>query len=180
MPLVVEKLGVEGTSSADRIVRSEIYRAYATGRISTRRFYDRVCEAAGLEIGYDEFNRIRGEIFSPVDGMEELVGEIASAGAVGLGLLSDTDEVHWRHLRRDYAVFRHFGKPALSFEIGRMKPDAECYRIAAESVGTEPHECLFVDDLERNVSGARAAGMEAVLFTGAADFREELAGRGLV
>ena len=177
MPRVVEKLGIEGGSTAERIVRSDIYSRYATGGISTREFYDEVREAEGLDLGYDEFNRIRGEIFSPVEGMGELVAEIARAGRVRLGLLSDTDEVHWGHLRRDHAVFAHFARPTLSFEIGRMKPDPECYCAAARNTGAPVGECFFVDDLERNVEGARAAGMAAVRFVGAGGvgkLREEL------
>ena len=131
--------------------------------------------AAGIELEYDDFNRIRGEIFSPVEGMHELVAEIASDGRAKLGLLSDTDEVHWGHLRRDYPVFDRFPRPTLSFEIGRMKPDPECYRIAAANAGASVEECLFIDDLERNVEGAKAAGMGAVRFQGVDRLREELA-----
>jgi len=177
MPLVVEKLGGEGSSTAEKIVRSDIYSRYATGVVSTREFYDEVREVAGLDLGYDEFNRVRGEIFSPVEGMSELVAEIARAGRVRLGLLSDTDEVHWGHLRRDHAVFAHFARPTLSFEIGLMKPDPGCYRAAARNTGAPLSECFFIDDLERNVEGARAAGMAAVRFVGAGgvgELREEL------
>ena len=174
MPLVVEKLAGKGNSTAEMIVRNDIYRRYATGSTSTREFYDEVREAAGLDLEYDEFNRVRGEIFSPIEGMSELVAEIARAGRVKLGLLSDTDEVHWGHLRRDHAVFEHFARPTLSFEIGLMKPDPECYRAAARNAGAPVAECFFVDDLERNVEGARAAGMAAARFAGVGKLREEL------
>jgi FMN phosphatase YigB (HAD superfamily) len=42
------------------------------------------------------------------------------------------------------------------------KPDPAIYAIAAERLGLEPAACVFIDDLDRNVEAARAAGMSAV------------------
>ena len=46
---------------------------------------------------------------------------------------------------------------------GMRKPDAEIFVRAAELLGLEPAECVFVDDLEQNAEGARAVGMEAIV-----------------
>ena len=45
-----------------------------------------------------------------------------------------------------------------------MKPNAGVYLAAAENVQTPPQHCLFIDDLQANVEGARAAGMQAIRF----------------
>jgi FMN phosphatase YigB (HAD superfamily) len=42
-----------------------------------------------------------------------------------------------------------------------------------------PHELVFVDDRKVNVDAARAVGMDAILFEGAAALERELAARGL-
>jgi HAD superfamily hydrolase (TIGR01509 family) len=47
--------------------------------------------------------------------------------------------------------------------IGASKPDVKAYRIAAAALGVEPRECLFFDDEQPCVDGARAAGMTAYL-----------------
>lgn len=42
------------------------------------------------------------------------------------------------------------------------KPSVEIYRLTAHRLGLEPKECVMVDDLQRNVAGAVAAGMVGV------------------
>ena len=45
-----------------------------------------------------------------------------------------------------------------------LKPDPRIYRLAAERLGIDAEECLFVDDQPGNVDGARAVGMPALWF----------------
>ena len=99
---------------------------------------------------------------------------------IPLGLLSDTDEIHWNYLVGTYPILNAFPKPTLSFEVRTTKPSPEIYITAAKNVGTEPHDCLFIDDLEKNVSGARLVGMDSIHFRGMKELREELALRGLL
>ena len=44
-----------------------------------------------------------------------------------------------------------------------MKPDPSIYLLLCDRYGLEPSSCLFVDDNEDNVIGARAAGLAAYL-----------------
>jgi epoxide hydrolase-like predicted phosphatase len=46
--------------------------------------------------------------------------------------------------------------------VGLRKPDPEIYLLACERLGVDPEESVFLDDMEINVSGARAIGMEAI------------------
>jgi putative hydrolase of the HAD superfamily len=52
-----------------------------------------------------------------------------------------------------------------SHEVGALKPDARIYHLACELLGVQPHETVLVDDDESNVAGARAIGMNAILFS---------------
>ena len=45
-----------------------------------------------------------------------------------------------------------------------LKPDVRAYLSCAEELRVSPSDCVFVDDQARNVEGARAVGMQAVLF----------------
>jgi len=62
----------------------------------------------------------------------------------------------------------------VSGEIGMIKPDREIYDTHAASFDLEPAACLFIDDSQKNVDGAIAAGWQAVHFTGAEKLREDL------
>lgn len=63
----------------------------------------------------------------------------------------------------------------VSGEIGLIKPDRQIYDMHVKSFDLEPAACLFIDDSEKNVEGAIAAGWQAVHFTGAEKLREVLA-----
>ncbi len=61
-----------------------------------------------------------------------------------------------------------------SHEAGTAKADPAIYRLVCERLGVEPPNAVFVDDHERAVDGARAIGMNAVLFRDNAQVIAEL------
>jgi epoxide hydrolase-like predicted phosphatase len=61
-----------------------------------------------------------------------------------------------------------FDGVVISGEVGLRKPERRIFLLAAESVGLEPEECVFIDDVQENVTAASAAGLTGVLHRGAA------------
>ena len=59
-----------------------------------------------------------------------------------------------------------FGGTVISACHRCVKPQAAIYRIALEQFRLRPEECLFNDDMEQNIQGARAVGIPGFLFTG--------------
>ncbi|MEY2469549.1 MAG: putative hydrolase of the superfamily [Actinomycetota bacterium] len=49
-----------------------------------------------------------------------------------------------------------------SSKVGVRKPDPRFYEIACESLGVEPEDCVFLDDLGINLKPARAMGMTTI------------------
>jgi putative hydrolase of the HAD superfamily len=47
---------------------------------------------------------------------------------------------------------------------GTRKPEPEIYELCLRRIGLPAAACVFVDDLELNVEGARACGMHGVVF----------------
>lgn len=62
----------------------------------------------------------------------------------------------------------------VSGEIRLIKPDREIYDLHAKSFGLNPAATLFIDDSQKNVDGAKAAGWQAVLFTDAKTLEADL------
>jgi putative hydrolase of the HAD superfamily len=60
-----------------------------------------------------------------------------------------------------------FDAVVISDRVGLRKPDPRIFRLTAEKLGLPPGDCLFVDDTEHNLPGARDLGMGTVFFTGA-------------
>lgn len=73
-----------------------------------------------------------------------------------------------------------FGVTVVSGREGVAKPDARIFALLCERAGLEPGECLFIDDAEANVAGARAFGMQAEHFTAPPALAAALGARGLM
>ena len=62
----------------------------------------------------------------------------------------------------------------ISAEEGIAKPDEHIYRIAVQRLDVEAGNSIFVDDIAKNVQGARSVGMQGIQFQTTAQTIEEL------
>ena len=143
------------------------YLQAVTGAWTRSQWLDAIAEATGAPSeAVLEWDAYRGYIDHEV---LAFVREVRAAGKpVGLATNATTD------LRDDLARFdldREFDAVISSAEIGHHKPSKEFFVAACAAVGTKESFVLFVDDTDRNVSGARAAGLSAFRFTGLDDLR---------
>lgn len=67
----------------------------------------------------------------------------------------------------------------VSGEIGLIKPDLAIYQHHTTTHGLDPAACLFFDDSQKNIDGARNAGWQAELFTDAAKMQADLIKHGI-
>ena len=56
-------------------------------------------------------------------------------------------------------------KIIISAEEGFAKPDKELFHIALSKLNSIPKQCIFIDDLERNIAAAKEIGIRSVLFS---------------
>lgn len=75
-------------------------------------------------------------------------------------------------------VAARFDQLCFSYQAGATKPDARAFLSTLERLGLAPEQCVFVDDSERNVAGARAVGIDAFPFVSAPALDAALAARG--
>ena len=79
---------------------------------------------------------------------------------------SNTNEAHYAHYRQQFAdLLKDFDAIVVSHEAGARKPHEKFFEYAQVRAESERAECLFVDDLEANVTAAREFGWQAVLYT---------------
>lgn len=88
------------------------------------------------------------------------------ARSIGIELACVTNHlVEWVSLLRDrHGLGTWIGSWIVSAEVGARKPDRLMYRALIERTAADPARAWFVDDLPGNVEGARAAGLEGILF----------------
>lgn len=100
----------------------------------------------------------------PVPGMASLLEQCKAAG-LGLYLVSNASRRQPEYWPR-VPGSQLFGGTVISACHRCVKPQAAIYRIALEQFQLCPEECLFIDDMEQNIQGARALGIPGFLFTG--------------
>ncbi|TBR23165.1 hypothetical protein EPO15_06550 [bacterium] len=139
-------------------------------------------EAIQLETGYEgdleDFRRVWNGHFRLDPAAATLFRRAAKRRPAFL--LSNTNPLHWEHIRRRYAFAREAAGAVLSHEVGARKPERAIYDAAVKAAGCAAGDCLFIDDLAANVAGAKAAGLRALRFKGAARLEKDLLGLGLL
>lgn len=90
--------------------------------------------------------------------------EQTRALGVHLGLVSDIDKPMLEDHLDFLGLASTFDSVTCSEEVGARKPDPRVFQSAMRQAGCAPAEALMVgDSLERDVDGALAAGMHAIL-----------------
>jgi epoxide hydrolase-like predicted phosphatase len=70
--------------------------------------------------------------------------------------------------------FKYMDKIIFSTPIGMAKPEKRIYVYMLKKLKAKPYECVFVDDLKKNVDAAKKLGIIAVHFRNAAQVRSDL------
>lgn len=175
---IIDKILSAGCTDIGALATNESFVDYSTGRIFPEEFYSKVVEAFNIELSFGEFAELWCNIFTEMAGMKGIVEKLGTLYPIGL--LSDTDVLHWDYIITNFPwIGELFSNPVLSFQIGVMKPDSRAFKAAAESVGVEPSECLFIDDLQKNIDGAKKVGMSGIRFLSAEDLTGELSALGI-
>ena len=92
-----------------------------------------------------------------VPGAEEVLR--ALHGRLPMGVVTSSRRNHFEIIHRRTGFLRYFDFAITIDECARCKPDPEPYRRAAERVGCAPGECLAIEDSERGLLAAHAAGV---------------------
>ncbi|MCE5264972.1 MAG: HAD family phosphatase [Deltaproteobacteria bacterium] len=96
-----------------------------------------------------------------LEGVEETLGSLR--GRVIQAIVTSSRRIHFdaMHVRTGLPAFFDF---ILAREDYRLsKPDPEPYRLAMEKSGCGPEECLVVEDSERGLRAAIAAGIRCIV-----------------
>src|SRR5690606_26982134 len=96
-----------------------------------------------------------------------------------LVLLSNTSTAHFEFIPRNFDVLKPFDEFIVSFRVGAIKPEPAIFEAALAAIECEPHECFYTDDIPQYVDAGRGHGLDAEVFTGAVQLRQQLAARGV-
>jgi HAD superfamily hydrolase (TIGR01509 family) len=131
-------------------------------------------------------NKRYGELIAQaprvIDGVPETVAALAPHYA--MGIVTSSRREHFDIAHAQSGLLEHFAFVIASGDYPRSKPAPDPYLLGLERIATEPRACVVVEDSERGLQAATAAGLPCIVipsgltrggdFTGAAAVLESV------
>jgi putative hydrolase of the HAD superfamily len=115
----------------------------------------------------------RTEIFHPIGNNIKILPELKKRG-FKLYYISNFPADIYDDVKNAYPFFEFFDGGIISAEIKMSKPDIRIFNVFLEKFNLKPEECLYLDDIDKNVKSAVTAGMTGFVTFGSSDISNEL------
>jgi putative hydrolase of the HAD superfamily len=142
------------------------------GKVSPREFFQAIKERLDLSVSFDEFVQIWCNIFVEDQEVTKIILSLKRNWR--LGLVSNTDPLHFNYILSRFPVMKTFDKWILSYEVGFKKPAVQIFRNAIEWASVKPEKILYIDDTKEYVEVAGSLGIQSIHFISASQLKEEL------
>jgi HAD superfamily hydrolase (TIGR01509 family) len=128
----------------------------AWDRLRTRGVGEREIEAAraGRDRRYQELLG-EGDLLMP----GVAAGLAALAGRFRMAIVTSSEPAPFAAVHARAGILHHFELALTRDQYRHAKPDPEPYRLAVARLGVAPARCLVVEDSERGLRAAKAAGL---------------------
>ena len=123
--------------------------------------------------------RFPDSLDGPVEGTVAILAELHAAGTRLVALTNWSAET-FPHAEAAFDFLALFEGVVVSGREGVAKPDPAVFDLLLSRYDLDPAGTVFVDDSPANVAAAAAAGLTALLFTGADRLRADLSRLGLL
>ena len=145
---------------------------YEIGKISSSDFFLSLKKRLSLSISFEAFIPIWNDIFIEDQEVSEIIRSLKEKKR--LGLISNTNPLHFDYVLSTFPILQTFDKWILSHEVGSKKPSIEIFQKAMEWASVKPEKILLIDDIQRHVEVAISLGMQGIHFRSAQQLKEEL------
>lgn len=173
------RYGLDIGEIPQKLAATDLFIRYESGQITTPDFVQEITSHLGFSASVPDFGEIWSSIFERQTLIPESLFITLKSNGYRLLLLSNTNDLHFEFIRKNYSALSHFDHYVLSHKVGAMKPSPAIYQEAILHSQCEPNECFYTDDIPQYVEGARKAGIDAVQFKNYEQLREELLARGI-
>jgi putative hydrolase of the HAD superfamily len=148
---------------------------YEVGKVSSTEFFQSLKELLHLSISFEEFIPIWNDIFIENQDVSKIIRSLK--GKKKLGLISNTNPLHFDYALSKFPIIQVFDKWILSHEVGFKKPAVEIFQRAIDWASARPEKILFIDDIKGHVDVAVSLAMQGIHFISAHQLNEELSMR---
>lgn len=143
----------------DPVGKAALFDAEA-GRITQREFEHQLGKLLAVS-DVDLTQRICADL-RPCEPMLGMI-ERARKSGIKTAMLSNSWGTGGYDIYTGYDLPKYFDVVAVSDKVGYAKPDPEIYKVVLAKLGLSGDECIFADDVPRNLEPAASLGMTTIL-----------------
>lgn len=128
----------------------------------------------------------RKKIYKPIPACIEILKQLykerkSNKRRHKLFVLSNMDNEMMKFLQQQYPeIFSLFDGIVYSAQIESLKPDKKIYKELLNRYNLNPKETYFIDDQEENIEGAKAVGINSILYKNPSKLAQKLEKLGLI
>jgi len=144
---------------------------YLLGKEEGKIFWKRYFKELGIPMTYRDVKKFFRE-----GGADQRILNIAKAlkEKYTTILLSDNFKERTDFIKKRYNLKEIFDICIFSNEVGLKKPQREIFELVLKKAKCLPQECIYFDDLQKNVEEANKLGIVAIKFISYEKLKEEL------
>ena len=160
-PTSVNKMGSGNVKEENKESMDALKIEYETGAISNEEMYQRTAVLSGYHGSQEHFEQSWEDIFEENAPMVDFLRNLQTRG-IPRYLLSNSNDLHVRHVETAYAVLEPFNDIIFSHQAKAMKPDEMIFEKAIAQFGLEPSKTAYIDDLADNIATGRRLGFQCI------------------
>lgn len=160
------EVGRGASTVCQGISASKVITEYQVGKVTSEEFLSLVLSHCGKGITREDIMEVWDACIGLIPKERlDLIKKLRRKG-YHTHLLSNTNDLHWEEIKRryfseeGYTCEDLFDHVFVSHEVHLAKPDPEIYRQAVRQIGRPAKQCLFIDDAQVNVEGAKKEGLQ--------------------
>lgn len=137
-----------------------------TGKLSVTQFYDDLATACNvrLQLPADQLVKELYVYFEEATITDEMLFLINKLQKCYTVVVLTNTEVETGKIFSQGMIATTVGHVYASSQLHMKKPSPEIYAYVCHNLGVVPQECVFIDDLEENINGARRKGMRGIIY----------------
>lgn len=144
-------------------VNNEIWYEWDRGVRKEADLIEECCQKAPrLEDKIMEFFSYQEEWVREYDYAEDFVLKLKAKG-YKVYLLSNYSQMNFQNASRDFKFYQQVDGGVISYEINHVKPEPEIYQALIEKYNIDPWKAVFLDDMQKNLDGAKPFGFSTIL-----------------
>ena len=114
------------------------------------------------------------DVYTVLEDTERILYDWVYEQGLDIYILSNYAADGFNHVKDKFGFFRKMKGYVVSAFEGCVKPQARMYTTLLERYGLKAEECVFIDDMERNIRAAEELGIRGILFTDPTSVKAQL------